>query len=98
MSNTRRITAPLSIRRCIRHPRAWSWSHSRAYPRRPARRLAALGQSSGGGCAVGGAPLGPPLLAHAPQHALAAVLFETGVQAADLDEHLIGDRLLLLAG
>src|ERR1700722_9743993 len=57
-----------------------------AYPRSGNRRTL--------GCPA----LGPPLLAHAPEDALATVLFQSRVKAADLDQDLVGYCLLLLAG
>src|ERR1700683_2214347 len=41
---------------------------------------------------------GPTLLADTLEHALATVFLEAGVQGSDLQEDLIGDRLLLRGG
>src|ERR1700728_2504268 len=64
-------------------------------PDAPAARSPPTLRSSGRCCGLRGiTALGP----HATQHALASVLLETGVQAPDLCEDLVGDGLLLLAG
>src|SRR5437773_2806704 len=61
------------------------------------RRIAAPTSSRAGKRPLRRAALGAPLLAQAPEDPAAAVLLETGIQPADLDQGLIGDRLLLIA-
>src|SRR3954462_11612695 len=60
---------------------------------RPRAPAASARSSSGDGCALGRGAL----LAKASQDAPPAVLLQAAVEAADLDEHLVGDGLLLLA-
>src|ERR1019366_1908057 len=48
-------------------------------------------------CALRRSAFGAALLAHAPHDALAPVLFQARVEAADLDEHRVSYGLLLLA-
>src|SRR5271166_4297276 len=108
MANTRRITAPASIDALIsslqprlpvnpctnakgrsRHPAR----HSPARPSLRCRRPGASSRSRPPSSA-----LGPPLSAHALEDPLATVLLQTGVQAANLRQDVIGHGLLLLAG
>src|SRR5216117_2220768 len=61
------------------------------------RRIAAPTSSRPGKRPLGRAPLGAALLTQTPEDPAAPVFLEAGVEAADLREDLIGDRLLLLA-
>src|ERR1017187_6414834 len=94
MSNTRRITAPTSSERfiCTFQP------CSSMCPTRTLRdEHDGPPIASGDGRALWPSPLGPALCSHPPHDALATVLLESCVEAADLHEHGVSDGLLLLA-